>query len=197
MAENQVRVSMKRIAVCVVLLCFLHLTVPVTATNTQQCGEKVKRCTCHYGESEEVGVDNGGGEYDHRSVGLAGATGALGGILAAGSAVAAYFHFRGTRGENFGGKGGGGSGGGGGEGGGGGGGEGEPRGGKDGKYPARPDSSGSSNQSYGSQSPLTKRDSGYGKTVPSRHRPFTGASSTSNATNIYRHAKVWPGRFGQ
>ena len=55
-----------------------------------QCKEKIERCTCN-----GVDVQNSGGD-DHRTVGLAGATGALGGALAAGSALAAYFHFRGA-----------------------------------------------------------------------------------------------------
>ena len=136
-----------------------------------QCKEKVQRCTCN-----GVDVQNSGGDDDHRTVGLAGATGALGGALAAGSALAAYFHFRG---------------GGGGGGGRGGGGDGTELVSRGGRASPRPGSTGSNAESYSSESPLTKRDSGDSRAFPSRFRPFTG---TSSVTNIYRHSKVWPGR---
>ena len=150
-----------------------------------QCPGPHQRCVCSFGGgAPDLPVNSVPSEDDdRRSVGLAGATGALGGVLATGSALAAYFHFRGGGG---GGLPGGGSGGG------------IPEGGDGGEFPGRtssprPESSLSSTDSYSSESPLTRRDN---RMYESRFRPFTRASTASSTpSNIYRHARVWPGRF--
>ncbi|KAL8606546.1 hypothetical protein ACOMHN_015586 [Nucella lapillus] len=129
-------------------------------------------CQCLFG-NEDIDVDSR--KEEPRVVGLAAATGALGGVLATGTAFAAYLHFCG-------------SGGGGGVSSGG-----SPRA----PCSPRPKSTASSSDSFDSQSPLTKADRrGEKLAAESRTRPYTGSSTaSSNGTNIYRHAKVWPGRL--
>lgn len=191
-------------ALCVIAIGVVQDALPSADAAASQCTQRKKRCTCVFpgaagGQNSSLVVDNQGADSDHRTVGLAAATGALGGLLATGSGLAAYFHFRGNSAAGGGDSGGGFGGGGGGEspglggggkrdGGGGGGHEGAGRGGSN---DARPSSTESSD-SYGSETPLNKhRDGGGGD----QYRPSSVGSTASATTNIYKQSKVWPGRF--
>ncbi|XP_076442837.1 uncharacterized protein LOC143281510 [Babylonia areolata] len=165
---------------CVIVICFLPSIVstkPSTASAVE-CPTELNTCRCLYGNAD--------GAEDHRTLGLAAATGALGGVLATGAAFAAYLHFRSLGGGGGGGLKGGSPGAGVGS---------EDLPGPGNSSPPFPRSqrvdsvASSSADSVDSHSPLTQQDK---LTQESRFRPNTGSS---NVTNIYRHARVWPGRF--